>query len=423
MPLIALVSEDYAAGIHAHWAGILLAAGLPVVPALALVARAMGKRSTNLFSAPETAPGQLEAQRLCAFIDETTRLSPNRKPGQELANLVQAIWEVEAVAIFDDDLQEVYRVGAWAGEVQDALQNICIFDTVTDDPETGLSRRVLHMGNLPIGAMMMRGETRGQTATAIASVVAITFDRYHSFANESRTESARQAEQLRTTVLDSLAHAYKTPLTVIATASEGLSAMGNLSASQSGLVSLIHEQTALLGRLTTRLLKTARLQASDMTPHAEKVAIAPLVEDVVASLSDQFRDVPVKIVLSREDLSIRCDRSLLVALLTQYVDNAAKYGSTGSTVTIRVSEHAAETIFSVHSVGPLIPPSDYERIFDRYYRSSAATNRVPGTGIGLSVAKRTAQAQGGHVWVTSDFENGTVFYASLPTAPRGGMGL
>ncbi len=415
-PLIAQVSHDYAATIHAHWAGVLLVAGLPALPALAMMARAVGKRA----GAPDVVRADSDAERLCTFIYETTRLGPNRKPGQELANLVQSIFQVESVAILDGDLDEVYRTGEWFDDVQDVLQNICIFETMTDDAETGLSRRALHMGNLPVGAMMMRGETNGRMASAIASIVAITFDRYHSFANESRTESARQAEQLRTTVLDSLAHAYKTPLTVIGTASEGLSAMGSLSASQSGLVALIGEQTALLARLTTRLLKTARLQAGDMTPHAERVAVQPLIEDVVASLSDQLGSVSVKTLISRDDLSINCDRSLLVALLTQYVDNAAKYGIAGTAVTVQVSEHAAELIFSVHSFGPVIPPSDYERIFDRFYRSSAASNRAPGTGIGLSVAKRTAQAQGGHVWVTSDIEKGTTFYASLPTVPQGG---
>ncbi len=185
------------------------------------------------------------------------------------------------------------------------------------------------------------------------------------------------------------------------------------------MVTLINEQAAVLSRLTTRLLKTARLQASDMTPRAEKVAIAPLVEDVVASLRDQLTSVLVKTVISRDDLSIRCDRSLLVALLTQYVDNAAKYGMSGTTVTVQAAEHAAEVIFSVHSIGPVIPEADFERIFDRYYRSSVSSNRAPGTGIGLSVAKRTAQAQGGHVWVTSDIEKGTTFYASLPTTPQG----
>jgi len=396
-----------------------MAAGLPALPGLGIIARVNGRRSPG--ATPDVAPAPLppDADRLCTFIHETTKLSPHRKPGQELANLVRAIFELDSVAIFDADLEEVYRSGGWSGDVQDALQNICIFETVTDDPETGLSRRVLHMGNLPIGAMIMRGETRGRLASAVASVVAITFARYHSFANESRTESMRQAEQLRTTVLDSLAHAYKTPLTVIGTASEGLASMGSLTPAQSGMVTLINEQAALLNRLTTRLLKTARLQASDMTPRAEKVLVAPLIEDVVASLCEQLAGVTVKIAISRDDLSIRCDRSLLVALLTQYVDNAGKYAVAGSTVTIQVAELAAEVIFSVNSIGPVIPPEDFERIFDRYYRSSASSNRTPGTGIGLSVAKRTAQAQGGHVWVTSDLEQGTTFYASLPTVPQG----
>ncbi len=371
--------------------------------------------------APEKAakPSLAEAQRLCNLIEKTTQLDPHRKPGPQLAVILQTLFEVEAVAILDADLNEVHRAGEWFEDLHDLLQNICIFGTVSEDPETGLSRRVLSMGNLSIGAMLLRGEVSPQTSSAIASVIAITFDRYHSFANESRNERARQTEQLRTTVLDSLAHAYKTPLTAIAAASGGLSAMGNLTPTQAGLVTLIDEQTTLLNQLTTRLLRTARLDAADLVPHAGNVAIEPVIEDVVASLREQLAGVSVKVDLSREDLSICCDRNLLVALLTQYVDNAAKYGNAGTTVTIGAREYPAEIIFSVHSLGPAIPTTDYERIFDRYYRSSIATNKVPGTGIGLSVAKRTAQAQGGHVWVTSDLEKGTTFYASLPTTPQG----
>jgi len=59
---------------------------------------------------------------------------------------------------------------------------------------------------------------------------------------------------------------------------------------------------------------------------------------------------------------------------------------------------------------------DRERIFDRYYRSTNYNNRAPGTGIGLSVAKRVAQIHGGYVWVTSDEHQGTTFFAAIPTA-------
>jgi signal transduction histidine kinase len=105
-------------------------------------------------------------------------------------------------------------------------------------------------------------------------------------------------------------------------------------------------------------------------------------------------------------------------LLTQYIDNACKYSIYGTTITIRVAAAKAETIFSVHSFGPVIPIADRERIFNRYYRSSANSNRASGTGIGLSVAKRVAQIHGGYVWVTSDEREGTTFFAAIPASVR-----
>jgi signal transduction histidine kinase len=80
-----------------------------------------------------------------------------------------------------------------------------------------------------------------------------------------------------------------------------------------------------------------------------------------------------------------------------------------------VARADAETVFSVHSLGPEIPPSDRDRIFERYFRSSALSSRANGTGIGLAVAKRAAQMHGGHVWVSSGESQGTTFFAAIPT--------
>jgi two-component system, OmpR family, sensor histidine kinase KdpD len=361
----------------------------------------------------------LETRMLCAFIHEATQFNPHGHPGAQLADLARCIFQVEAAAIFDADLHEVYRSGEWFDDVEEVLQNICLFGTATDDRETGLIRRVLQMGKLPIGAMLLRGETSNMVANSIASIIAITFDRYHAFANESRTENARQAEQLRTTVLDSLAHAYKTPLTVIEAASSGLTAMGGLTPTQAGLVSLVDEQAKQLSQLTSRLLTTARLEASDLIPKIEAVAIAPLIDDVMASLREQLSGFSVRVVLPSDDLALCCDRSLLVALLTQYLDNAGKYADFGTTIMIQVAEESNAIVFSVRSIGSTIPAGDHERIFDRYYRSSASASIAAGTGVGLSIAKRAAQAHGGNVWVASDAKEGTTFYASLPRLPKG----
>jgi len=107
-------------------------------------------------------------------------------------------------------------------------------------------------------------------------------------------------------------------------------------------------------------------------------------------------------------------------LLTQYIDNACKYSIYGTTITIRAAQAKNEVIFSVHSVGPVIPIEDRERIFDRYYRSSKHSTRASGTGIGLSVAKRVALIHSGYVWVTSDELEGTTFYAAIPVESQKG---
>jgi two-component system sensor histidine kinase KdpD len=101
-------------------------------------------------------------------------------------------------------------------------------------------------------------------------------------------------------------------------------------------------------------------------------------------------------------------------LLSQYVDNASKYAQAGTQIMIEGVEKPEAVILSVRSIGPVIPPGDQERIFDRYFRSSHSASQAPGTGIGLSIAKQAAQAHGGHVWVTSTDAGVTTFFASFP---------
>lgn len=351
---------------------------------------------------------------LYEFTRRTLQMNLHMEPGAQLAELVHEIFALEGVVVFDADLHETYQAGYWHEDPQELAQNVYYFETSDDDPEIGISRRVVRLGNVPIGSLVVRGEISPLTNNAIASLIAITFDRYRSFANESRIETERRTEQLRATVLDSLAHAYKTPLTAIRAASTGLSEMGELSAAQAELVSLIDEQTGLLSDLTARLLTTARLDAGEVTVRAEPIVVASLIDEVVAGLSERLASMKVAIAIPDETLAVSCDRQLMVMLLTQYIDNASKYSIYGTTITIRVARTKQEVIFSVHSIGPVIPVEDRERIFDRYFRSATASTRASGTGIGLSVAKRVASIHGGHVWVTSDEHEGTTFYAAIP---------
>lgn len=357
--------------------------------------------------------------QLREFTNRTLQINASEKPGPLLAESACELFGLDAVALFDGDLNETYTAGKWTLDAAELAQNVYHFESSDDDPLTGISRRVVRLGAIPIGSLVVRGETLPVVNTLLAAIIAITFDRYRASANEGRIEAEREAEQMRATVLDSLAHAYKTPLTAIRAASSGLSEMGRLSASQAELVALIDEQANLLNDLTTRLLTTARLEGSaaqeaSATLHAESIEIKELIEEIVNSLGERAAGVRIEVELAVEGMQVLADRRLLAMLLTQYLDNACKYSESGSTITVRAELANGEALISVHGFGPVIARADRERIFDRYYRSSSSSTRAAGTGIGLSIAKRAALAHGGAVWVTSDAREGTTFFAAIP---------
>lgn len=370
-----------------------------------------------LRAARRASSSESEVRNLYEFTRRTLQMNLNEKPGPQLAGAVLDLFGLDAVAIFDADLEEVYQAGRWSLDPGEMAQNVYHFETSDNDRHTGIGRRVIRLGTVPVGSLVIRGDLSPLTNNALAALIAVTFDRYRATANENRMEAEREAERMRSTVLDNLAHAYKTPLTAIRAASSGLAEMGHLSPAQAELVALIDEQASLLNELTTRLLTTATLGGDTSAGPAlslklESVNAAALIGDVV-SAGERSGGAAIRIEVDSR-LSFPCDLRLTSMLLAQYLDNACKYSDSGSQITVRAERTSSELLFSVHSYGPVIPPQDRERIFDRYFRSSAASERAPGTGIGLSIAKRSALAHGGSVWVSSDEHDGTTFYASIP---------
>jgi two-component system sensor histidine kinase KdpD len=355
---------------------------------------------------------------LCELTRHITSIDLHREPGAQLAGYIRDSFAMEAVAIFDMDLDKTYIAGQWFAEPENHLRNVCMFERSSADPETGVISEVMRIGSLPIGSLLLRGEIDGSLVNGIANLIATTFDRYHSRANLNRVQSAREVERLRTTVLDSLAHTYKTPLTAIRAAATGVIEIGSLSKAQAELMTIIEEQSAVLNNLTMRLLTTARLEGHDLSLHKETAALAPLIDDAVSALRALYPALAVKITITPEEIELVCDRSLIGALLTQYLDNAGKYSEFESLVTVNARQEGESLLLSVHNFGPVIPWPECERIFERYVRGAATASNTPGTGIGLSIARAVAQAHGGDAWVTSDETEGTTFWASVPMRER-----
>jgi two-component system, OmpR family, sensor histidine kinase KdpD len=381
-----------------------------------------GLRAAARSSSPSgaSADAAREMSSLYTLTHRTLQLDLHTEPGPRLVELICETFALEAVAIFDSDLHATYQSGPWGIDPGELAQNAYHFETNSDDEATGICRRVLRLGSMPIGSLVLRGETSPLLNDAIADIVAITFDRYRATANESRIEAEREAEQMRAAVLDGLAHAYKTPLTAIRAAASGLEEMKPLTPAQADLVALIDEQAQSLSDLTTRLLTTARLASTGadggqaFSLQVATVSAATLLEEAAGLVASRAGDLRVE---QKEEFTLLCDARMISMLLAQYAENAAKYADPGTAITLRAERSADEAIFSVHNFGPVIAQADRERVFDRFYRSASGTARAAGTGIGLSVAKRVALAHGGSVWVASDEREGTTFFAAIPLAP------
>jgi two-component system sensor histidine kinase KdpD len=355
-------------------------------------------------------------ERLHELSRRTLSLDLRQPPGPQLLLLIKEIFGLDAVAIFDADLDTVDTYGDLPVDSSEMARLTCYFENDQDEPDSCLSRRALRLGTTPIGALLVRGELDPLTVDAMASTVSITFDRYRSLASEAKAEAARRSEQLRTTVLDQLGHAFKTPLTAIRMASSGLLELGQMAPAHTQLAALIDEQAILLNDLATRLLQTARLEAEEVSIQRHEIAICDLIEEVAAERSKEQGDHSLQVSISDRSLGTRGDRELLASIVRQFVDNAVKYSHPGSKIEISAEESATEVLIAVHNEGPPIRLEERERIFERYYRCGETKHQVPGTGIGLSIAKKAADAHHGHVWVISNQEEGTTFFLSVSSS-------
>jgi two-component system sensor histidine kinase KdpD len=357
-------------------------------------------------------------EQLYELSRSTLLLDMREAPGPQLAVLIQRIFGVRAVALFDLDLGRQDRAGEWDEGEEDLAKECYLREAAKDDPETTTWRRILVAGSGPVGALAMRGKLSPLVVDALAALAAIAIERHQSFEKEERAENASKSEQLRAAVMDALAHEFKTPLTAVQTASSGLLELGGLNGLQLDLVTLIDDETSRLNKLCTRLLLTAKLDANQVGLQTDEANVRELVDEVVAGRPTQADRERIQISVDDPDLTVHVDRGLLAMIMTQYIDNAQKYSAPNTPIEIAVRKSHTEVLLSVHNFGSTIRIEDRERIFDRFYRSAEQQTATSGTGIGLSVVRKAAEAHHGHVWVISDDKEGTTFFLSLPRGAR-----
>lgn len=395
------------------------AAGLTALAAFESAALVVSRLSAQVQLQAHIANQQRNnMERLYELARSVLLVNRHEPTGPQIAAFIQQAVAVDSVALFDSATLQVCVAGTQEPDIEEAARNAWLMDKNEDNLPGQMWSRVLRLGHKGTGAMALRADHLSPiVADAIASIAAIALERSRSLEKETRAEAARQSEQLRTAVLDALAHAFKTPLTTILAASSGLLEAGTLSAQEAELVTLIDDQSVVLNDLTTRLLQTARLEGAEIHLRREECSLGELIDEVVQPFAAQLDNRPARIVVPDREVPVSGDSHLIVTALRQLMDNAIKYSDPGTAITISAEgtgePNDGEILISVHNEGPAIQPEDRERIFDRFYRSPGTEHRAAGTGLGLSITKKIAEAHQGRVWA-GDGEKGATFFFTLP---------
>ncbi len=237
----------------------------------------------------------------------------------------------------------------------------------------------------------------------------------HALEQAARTEAARKGQELKSAMLDALAHDMKTPLTSIKAAVTCLLA-GNSDGSpqRHELLGLVNEETDRLNRLVSNAIDTARLEAGALQlqrgPHYVRETIYAALKEIGSGTAGRAVNFQISGAPAPADIDFR----MITQVFKQLLDNAVKYSPEGSPLTISCRSSDENVVVDVSDLGSGIATEEQSKIFDEYYRSPASSNPSAGTGMGLSIAKRIIDAHGGRIWVTSQPGTGSVFHVSLP---------
>ncbi|HET9405599.1 MAG TPA: ATP-binding protein [Candidatus Sulfotelmatobacter sp.] len=236
------------------------------------------------------------------------------------------------------------------------------------------------------------------------------------------TETERM-EKTRRDFIANVSHELRTPLTSIQGYAETLldSSPGNGSHTREFL-EIIRKNAARMSRLTEDLLTLARVESGETRFEVEPVPPLELLHDAEESFREVARGHGVELLIqnspntSRDSLpNVMADREAIHQVFANLIDNAMKYGRSGSRIVLGARKASRGIEFYVQDFGAGIPSEHLPRLFERFYRVDKARSRESGgTGLGLAIAKHIVLAHGGFIRAESELNHGATFLFILP---------
>jgi two-component system sensor histidine kinase KdpD len=232
---------------------------------------------------------------------------------------------------------------------------------------------------------------------------------------ETRSRVLEESDRLKSALLSSVSHELRTPLATIKAAVSSLRG-GQVpwkSAAREDLLAAVDDETDHLNRLVGNLLDMSRIESGALKPQRQWNLISEIAGGVLARLRQAAQSHRLVIDVSEDLPLVPVDYVQMEQVFTNLISNSLKYAPPGTTVRISArKQDGATVIVQVSNQGPPVPEEHLDRIFDKFYRVTAA-DRVTGTGLGLSICKGIVEAHGGRIWA-ENLPGGFAFNFTLP---------
>jgi two-component system, OmpR family, sensor histidine kinase KdpD len=331
-----------------------------------------------------------------------------------LPRYVQETFSVGSVAVMAADHPTIYRSSPAAKFEASVLRTTLL----RGEPITqgGVSYVPLRLGMRTVGALAVTGDELSREALdALGSLAGLAIERARALEALSKNRAEQEHERLRSALLDSVTHEFRTPLTSIKASVTTLMSGTTLdNPGRRELLTVIDEETDRLNRLVGEAAEMAQLDAGmfklDLQLHSIQDALDPALQDAKASLENH----PVELIVAPGLPKARMDVQRIREVLMHLLENAGKYSDPGIPIKVTSEVKGDQLVISVADRGPGIDSFEQSLIFEKFYRGRNQRYSAPGTGMGLAIAKVIVEAHGGKIGLVSQLGSGSVFSFTLP---------
>lgn len=289
------------------------------------------------------------------------------------------------------------------------------------EPENWIALGAFLVTAFTVGQLSARAKRRAEEATtARRESERLYQELQESFEQASQAKAVKQSERLKSALLDAVTHDLRTPLTSIKASVTTL--LGDEGAINGGdsptrlgeagrreMLEVIDEEADRLDRFIESLMELARIEAGELHLRRHWGSLDEIVKAAVKRAEPRTRSHRIELRFEDNLPPVKVDEPSLVEVVYVLLDNAAKYSSHGSLITVDVEKGSDNEVrLIVEDEGPGIPTELRTKVFDKFYRATrgAAEFQPSGTGMGLAIAHGIVEAHEGRIWIEEGRRHG-----------------